>query len=294
MRVAFIGLPLAALLLAHDGHSIVWAGICRRGAIGTRRLRRTIGAENVAIVPDLSACIETIRSRKPDLLVSWFWTKKIPRAVREIPPLGAIGVHPSLLPRHRGPDPTFWTIDCGDREAGVTAHVVDEEYDTGAILAQRRIEVDPEWTSWTLAKKLDRPSLAVLRETVAAYARGEPPQPVPQDETRATTAPEPDDAVLAIRWRDPAERIVRRIRAASPWPGAFTEIGDTLVTVTRARVTTDVPGALEIGEAWVRSDGIAVVRAGDNGVELLAGRIDDDERELDAAALAALVGAGAR
>jgi len=288
VRVAFVGLPLAALLLARDGHAIVWAGICRRDAIGTRRLRRVIGAENVALVPDLSACVETIRSKKPDLLVSWFWTKKIPRDVRAIAPLGAIGVHPSLLPRHRGPDPTFWTIDCGDREAGVTAHVLDDEYDTGAILAQRRIAVDPEWNAWTLAKKLDRPSLAVLREMVAAYARGEPPRPIPQDEARATSAPSPDDDMLAIRWSDPAERIVRRIRAASPWPGAFTEIGDALVTITRARATADVPRALEIGEACVRSDGITVVRAGEGGVELLAGR-DEEDRDLDASELAELV-----
>lgn len=290
MRIAFVGLPLAALLLAADGHTVVWAGLCRRGAIGTRRLKRLLGSENVAVVPDLTKSADTIRSKKPDLLVSWFWTKKIPRAVRTVAPLGAIGVHPSLLPRHRGPDPTFWAIDSGDTETGVTAHVIDEEYDTGAILGQRRIAIDPSWNAWTLAKKLDRPSLALLRETVRAFARGEPPTPIVQDEASATEAPQPDDELLELRWRDPAERIVRRVRAASPWPGAFTEIGPNIVTLTRARATQDVPRVLDPGEAFVRPDGIAVVRAGDGAVELLAGRLDEDnERELDGAALAALV-----
>lgn len=291
MRIAFVGLPLAALLLARDGHEIVWAGVCRRGAIGTRRLIRRLGPEAVAIVPDLSRCADAIRARAPELFVSWFWTRKIPRAVRAIAPLGAIGVHPSLLPRHRGPDPTFWAIDAGDAETGVTAHVLDDDYDTGAILAQRAIAIDPTWSAWTLAKRLDRPSLAVLRETVLAFARGAPPTPRPQDERIATEAPEPGDDLLEIGWGAPAEQIARRVRAASPWPGAFTTIGEAVLTVTRARATANVPSALAPGEACVRADGVAVVRAGDAGVELLAGRVerDDGELELDASGVAALV-----
>jgi len=295
MRIAFVGLPLAALLLARDGHTIVWAGICRRDAIGTRRLKRVVGEDKVAIVPDLVRSAGTIRAARPDLVVSWFWTKKVPRSVREAAPLGAIGVHPSLLPRHRGPDPTFWAIDSGDTETGVTAHVLEDEYDTGAILGQKRLAIDPEWSAWRLAKKLDRPSLALLREIVAAYARGEPPEKREQDESSATEALAPDDELLEIRWADPAEAIARRVRAASPWPGAFTEIGGSVVTVTRARATPEVPRALDIGEAYVREDGVAVVRAGDGGVELLEGRIDldDDERPLDRQALADIVRASA-
>lgn len=294
MRIAFVGLPLAALLLAQDGHTLVWAGICRRDAIGTRRLRRLLGDDRVAIVPDLAKSARAIRAAEPDLIVSWFWTKNIPRSVREAAPLGAFGVHPSLLPRHRGPDPTFWAIDSGDPETGVTAHVLEDAYDTGAILGQRRLAIDPSWSAWRLAKELDRPSLALLRETALAFARGAPPPPREQDEALATEAPSPADELLEIRWADPAEKIARRVRAASPWPGAFTDVAGAVVTLTRARATDDVPRALAQGEACVRDDGVAVVRAGDGGVELLAGRIDDDERELDARALAELVRAAAR
>ena len=195
------------------------------------------------------------------------------------------------MPRHRGPDPTFWAIESGDTETGVTAHVLEDEYDTGAILGQRRLAIDPEWNAWRLAKKLDRPSLALLRETVLAYARGEAPEPREQDEALATEALAPDDELLEVRWAEPAEAIVRRVRAASPWPGAFTEIGGSVVTLTRARATEEVPRALDVGEAYVRADGVAVVRAGVGGVELLEGRIDldDEERALDQRALAELV-----
>jgi methionyl-tRNA formyltransferase len=240
------------------------------------------------MVPNLEASAAAVAAAKPDLLVSWFWTKRIPASVLAIPKLGAFGVHPSLLPRHRGPDPTFWAIDAGDTETGVTAHVLDASYDTGPVLGRATLAIAPEWNAWTLAKKLDRPSLALLRATVAAFARGAPPRAVPQDEAYATEAPTPDDAMLEIRWNAPADGIVRRIRAASPWPGAFTDIGGKVVTITRGRVATDVPRALAPGEACVHR-GVAVVRAGDHGVALLEGRTDEDERELDTDALARFV-----
>lgn len=291
MRIVFVGLPIAALLLARDGHSIVWAGICRKGAIGTRRLTRQLGREVVHVVPDLAKSAAAIAALKPDLLVSWFWTKKIPRAVLKIAP--GFGVHPSLLPRHRGPDPTFWAIDAGDAETGVTAHVLEDDYDTGAMLGKKAIAIEPEWNAWTLAKKLDRPSLALLRDVAKQYAAGKPPAHEPQDETLATEAPAPSDDELELRWDSPAAAIVRRIRAAAPWPGAFTAIGDEVMTITEGRATKDVPKALAIGEAYVRKDGVAVVKAADGGVELLRGRLDDDEDEtdLDAEAIADLVSA---
>jgi len=299
MRIAFVGLPLAALLLRADGHEIVWAGICRKEAAGARRLTRALGAANVAMVPDLADARvrESVQSRAPDLLVSWFWTRKVPASFRAIAPRGAIGVHPSLLPRHRGPDPYFWAIDRGDAITGVTAHELEDDYDTGAILAERELAIDPSWSAWRLAKRLDRPSLALLRQTVRAYADGRPPAPIAQDERLATEAPQPTDDDLEIRWNEPAAAIVRRVRAASPWPGAFTAIGDADVVLTEVRASAQdrrTFAALEPGEAIVRSDGIAIVRAGDHAVELLRGRIEDDDgdRDLDAAALAAMVRPG--
>ena len=289
MRIAFVGLPLAALLLRADGHDIVWAGICRKGALGTRRLTHAIGKENVAIVPDLARSVSVVRAREPELVVSWFWTRKVPASFRKLAP--ALGVHPSLLPRHRGPDPYFWAIDSGDAITGVTAHELEDEYDTGAILAKKELAIDPSWSAWRLAKRLDRPSLALLRETVQRYASGEPPPPIVQDESLATDAPQPTDDDLELRWDQDAAAIVRRVRAASPWPGAFTVIGDAEIIVTEARAAPAVK-ALEPGEAVVRQDGIAIVQTANGAVELLRGRITEGaetETELDAAGLAAVV-----
>ncbi len=172
---------------------------------------------------------------------------------------------------------------------GVTAHRLDVEYDTGAILGRREMRIGPDWNAWRLARALDRPSLGVLRDVVRAHAEGRPPPETAQDEGAATDAPEPDDEMLSIRWSWPAARIERRIRAAAPWPGAWTQLGDHLITLLRVRMTDDFPRALAPAEAAVRQDGIAVVRAGDRALELLEGRRDDDDEILSRSDLSGLV-----
>ena len=289
MKIAFFGLPLAGVLLARDGHEIVYAGVLPEK--GLRRLTRVLGGQRVHVLPDLSAgtAVEELENARPDLTVSWFWPKRIPAPVLGLS--AAVGVHPSLLPRHRGPDPYFHGIDEGDAIAGVTAHLLDENYDTGAILAQRSLPLDPTWNAWQLARALDRPSLSLLREVAGAYAAHRPPAARPQDERSATQAPQPREDELAVQWTWTAERIERRIRAAAPWPGMWTEIGDEIVILVRARATTDFPRTLVPAEAAVRGDGVAVVRAGEGAIELLEGRSEKDDSPLTAADLARIVAA---
>lgn len=275
MNIAFFGLPLGAVLLARDGHTIVYGAACA-AAPGLRRLARRIAPGRTDLKPDASSeeTLRRVRESAPDLIVSWFWTTKLPSSLLGLAP--AVGVHPSLLPRHRGADPYFWAIDSGDPVTGVTAHLLDTEYDTGAVLARRELRIDPAWNAWQLARALDRPSLALLRDVVRAYAEGRAPEPQPQDERAATAAPEPTDEDLAIRWSWPSSRVCRRVRAAAPWPGAWTEIDDRIVTLVGVRPTRDFPRALRPGEAAIRPDGRAVVRTGDDAVELLEGRDEED------------------
>jgi methionyl-tRNA formyltransferase len=297
VRVAFFGLPLAAVLLARDGHEVGFAALSRRGYPGQRRLAQLPG--HTCLQPEAfgEVAFERLRASKPDLIVSWYWTKKLPARVLALAP--AVGIHPSLLPRHRGPDPTFWVIDSGEEVTGVTAHTLHEEYDTGDVLASRELRVLPTWNSWQLQRALDRPGLELLRDVVRAFAAGQPPRPRPQNEALATAAPAPTEEELAIRWSWPAWRVERRVRAAAPWPGAWTDIGGHIVTLLRVRPTGDYPRVLEPGEAALRADGVAVVRTGGGGappsnkpeengaVELLEGRVDDED--VGAERLASLV-----
>lgn len=288
VRIAFFGLPLAACLLHADGHEIAVAALSREDetALGKRRLRRLIGDQRVVVKPRLDARLLK-RIEGADLLVSWFWTNKIPPAFVSSTRLGGFGVHPSLLPRHRGPDPTTWAILSGDTETGVTAHRIAAEYDTGAILAQRAIAIDPSWNAWELAKALDRPSLQLLREVCAAFARGAPPPDRQQNEALATDAPFLSDDQSSLVWDAPTVEVMRTIRALTPSPGVFTSIGDRDVSILRARPVSDVPGVLEAPGEAAMIGGRALVKTRDGAIELLA--VEHDGRTLVGAETAALL-----
>ena len=289
LRIAYFGLPLGALLLARDGHQLEVCVLSPVAAPGARRVRRLLGPrvlEAERLGAKLEATVDcALASTQPELLVSWFWTRRLSLEWLAIPKTAALGVHPSLLPRHRGPDPYYWAIDSGDRETGVTAHLLEASYDTGALLGEERLAIGSR-NAWQLARALDRPSLRLLRRVVAAFARGEPPRPVPQDETRVTLAPMPEGDELHVRWTWPTERVLRRIRALSPVPGVGLEISGTEFHVTAARPASGYLAALEPGEADLR-DGVAL-RTGDGAVVVEQARLGD-ERLVDGVELGRLI-----
>ena len=176
MKIAYFGLPLGALLLARDGHSLAPVVLAPVEAPGRRRAHQLWPEvlDALAAGPDFNNRVTAaLTAEQPELIASWFWTRRLPDEWLRLPSRGAFGIHPSLLPRHRGPNPYFWAIDAGDELTGVTAHRLEQEYDTGPMLAARTIQVG-ERDAWQLARALDRPSLELLRETVASLACGEP------------------------------------------------------------------------------------------------------------------------
>lgn len=292
LKIAFFGLPLAALLLEHDGHDIALAAFCRTDSIGLRRAQKHFGSR-ATVKPDATrpAFIQRVRALKPDLVVSWFWTKRLPVDIVYTARFGGIGAHPSLLPRHRGPDPTFWAIYSGDTETGVSVHRLEADYDTGDVLAVERIPIDPAWNAWQLARALDRPSLRLLRSTVAAFARGEPPRAIPQDPNLVTHAPSPTDDDCVLHWTKSTDEILRQVRALAPAPGAYTEIAGVAVTVLAARSVAPYPAVLVPGEAAVFNSR-SIVRTADGAVELLAVELNGEPA--NPAQLAELIHAAAR
>jgi methionyl-tRNA formyltransferase len=268
VRIAFFGLPLGGLLLDADGHELVLACVSSVTAPGLRRLERRLG-ERVLRRPDVRApgFAERVRAARPELVVSWFWTSLLPLEVIEAAPQGGIGAHPSLLPRHRGPDPTYWAIRRGDHETGVSVHRLGADYDTGEVLAVERLVIAPHMTAWRLAKALDRPSLRLLRATVARLARGEVLTGQAQDEARATSAPFPSEDDCALSFDVDPRELLLQIRAASPAPGAFTELDGEPLVVLEARLF-EGPLGLAPGEIAV-IEGAVVLGARGGGVEVL-------------------------
>ncbi len=272
MKILFLGLPLGALMLHREGHELVGACISRPAMPGMRRLRRILAARNAPLLgrPDLTApAVQSLlATTEPDLVVSWFWTRRIPPRLLAFAAHGGVNVHPSLLPRHRGPDPYYWTLASGDTETGVTTHWISADYDAGEVLDQRRVPVPPDVNAWQLARYLDRPTLEALRDTVSAIARGEA-RSIEQDESLVTHAPRPGDADCEIEWDHPVDVVLRRIRAAAPDPGAFTGFGDETVVVLRARRCERRLRGLDPGDAVLLPEGVTVACAGGYGVTLV-------------------------
>jgi methionyl-tRNA formyltransferase len=291
LHLAYFGLPLGALLLGSDGHILDVCVTSPIAAPGLRRLRTLHGTRVLRaseLGPELDAEVDrALAERRPDVLVSWFWTRKLPERWLRTPRLAALGVHPSLLPRHRGRDPYFWAIDSGDSQTGVSVHLLEPEYDVGAVLDRQAIDVGQR-NAWQLARALDRPSLAALRRTLQRYARGELPLAVPQDPAGVTLAPEPTGDLLRVDFHWSTERVLRRIRALSPTPGLPLALADLAFFVTAASPTSHFLPALEPGEAQIldrrlllrTSDGALVVERA-----LMEGE-DDDADVLNAEELA--------
>jgi methionyl-tRNA formyltransferase len=289
-RLLYLGLPLGALALMRDGLDVEAACISRPGSPGMRRVRQEMAKRGRLLLakPDLShdAVADLLGSTRPDLIVSWFWTRQIPIEVLRLAPM-AFGVHPSLLPRLRGADPYFWALARREAITGVTAHELTPRYDDGPILAQRKLAIPEGCNSLQLARLLDRPSLALMREVAGRYARGEVLQAIPQDDERATDAPTPSDDDCEILWDWTVDEVLARIRAASPDPGAFTGFGDETVVITRARRAREVPAPLEPSDI-VRSDEGVVICAADGAIVVLEARREGEDRSFKDDAVADL------
>ncbi|MEZ4393034.1 MAG: formyltransferase family protein [Polyangiales bacterium] len=290
LRLLYLGLPLGALYLHAAGSTLVACGISRPDAPGMRRLRRALHGAPILDRPELRdpRVLEALRASRPDLVVSWFWTRRVPREALALARMGGVNVHPSLLPRHRGADPYFWTLRARDPETGVSVHRLDDEYDTGPIFLQRRVIVPEGADSWRLAKRLDLPSLEALRDTLRLFARGTPPEPVEQDAARATQAPAPSDDDCEIRWSDGVDEVLALVRAASPEPGAFTEAGGSTVVILEAERAERPLATLRAGEV-VRVRGQVVITCGDGAaLRVLRARGDDEDRVRSGPAVAEL------
>lgn len=166
--------------------------------------------------------IQQIRDLQPDLGVVVAYGQILPPALLEVPKRGFLNVHTSLLPRHRGAAPIQWAILDGDAETGVTIMQMDAGLDTGPMLSRCSTPIDPRETAQTLHDRLAQLGAELLVKTIPPYLSGAiTPEAQPEGATYARKIEKGDGL---IRWEEPAEIIERRIRAFTPWPGAFVDL----------------------------------------------------------------------
>lgn len=184
------------------------------------------------------AAVAQLAAYRPDLVAVVAYGLILPPALLELPPLGCVNVHTSLLPRHRGASPIHGAILAGDEVTGVTTMLMDEGLDTGPILLQEREPVRPRDTTVTLGARLAERGAALLVRTVERLAAASI-DPAPQDDAEATLTGLIRKQDGLIDWRRPAVEIERRVRAMQPWPSAFTFHGDTRLQIWRAEPGPD-------------------------------------------------------
>jgi methionyl-tRNA formyltransferase len=158
---------------------------------------------------------------KPELIVVAAYGQILPPALLELPPLGCLNVHASLLPKHRGAAPIQWAILEGDAETGVTIMRMDAGLDTGDILTQEATPIGPDDDAAKLHDRLAQLGAGLLVRTIPGYLAGEVrPHPQPAEGVSYARKITKEDGRLD--WTQPAEELHRRLRAFTPWPGAFT------------------------------------------------------------------------
>ena len=165
--------------------------------------------------------ISALRASQPELIVVAAFGQILPPRILDLPRLGCLNVHTSLLPKYRGAAPIQWAIANGETETGVTIMKMDAGLDTGDILTQRATPIQPGDNGETLLYRLAEMGAELLVETIPNYVSGKI-QPRPQDNTLATHAAKINKEDGHIDWRQPASSIWHRLRAFTPWPGAFT------------------------------------------------------------------------
>jgi methionyl-tRNA formyltransferase len=203
-----------------------------------------------------------IREARPDLLFSFYYRSMLKKEILEIPPLGAMNLHGSLLPKYRGRAPVNWVLVKGETETGVTLHFMTEKPDAGDIVGQAAVPIAFDDTAITLFRKMENAASRLLADLLPRIANGEIPRR-PNDLSRGSYfgGRRPEDG--RIDWARPAVEIYNLVRAVTrPYPGAFAELQGEKLTVWWAIPLPAVAGNVPSPGTIRLSGGPSIAMAG--------------------------------
>jgi len=208
--------------------------------------------EKIKNNPEFQAQLQAV---KPQVIIVVAYGRIIPKWMLDLPPLGNLNLHASLLPKYRGAAPIQWAIANGEPVTGATTMRIDEGLDTGDILLQRVLPILESDTAVTLAPRLAEAGAELMVETLRGLESGSI-QSRPQDNARATLAPILDKEDGRMDFSRHAKVLVNRMRGFQPWPGAFTSFRGKQLQITQARAGER--DSVEPGELRVLPDGLIV------------------------------------
>ena len=248
MRIVFMGTPRFALAplerLIESRHDVLAVVTQPDKAAGRGRQVRPSLAKQLAIEHGLELLqpdrirdqefLDRLGSLAPDLIVVVAYGKKLPAEVLDLPRLGCINLHASLLPAYRGAAPINWAIINGDTETGLTIMKIDEGMDTGEIVSQEAVEILGDDDAESLGDMLSvLGSVHLVRIIDQAESDG-CVTGTPQDDSLATRAPILNKSHGLIDWSRSAEQLACLVRGTKPWPGAHTPTAKGTLKILRA------------------------------------------------------------
>lgn len=267
--------PLLALLAA--GHDI--AGVFtqpdrpkgRGGKVQMSPVKELALSRGIPVYQPLKIRkdgLDDLRALTPTLCVTAAFGQILSQEVLDVPALGTVNVHASLLPRHRGSAPVPWAILMDEPVTGVTTMLTDKGIDTGDMLLRAETPIAEDDTAGTVLTRLSVIGASLLVETVARLERGDCPRE-PQDETRMTYDPKLEKEMGKLDFAEGTRRCLCRVRAMDPWPCAFATLREGVLKVWKAAPcplwTKAEPGLVLVADA---QHGL-VIATGDGAMELL-------------------------
>ncbi|MBQ5442197.1 MAG: methionyl-tRNA formyltransferase [Oscillospiraceae bacterium] len=260
MRIVFMGTPEFAVAslkrLVEDGHEI--CGVFTQPDKPKNRGMKLVfpPVKEFALSQGLpvfqpesmkeESAVELLRSLKPELSVVAAYGQILTEEALQVPTLGSINVHASLLPRYRGAAPINWAILNGETETGVTIMHMAKKLDAGDIVTVRRTPIDPNEDAETLFARLAELGAQLLSETIPLIESGAATR-TPQDEAQSTYAPMLSRALSPIDWKRPSRVILDQIRGLVPWPVASTVLDGKTLKIYQAqpcKATSELPGMM--------------------------------------------------
>lgn len=256
IRIIYLGTPqfavptLAALIerSAAKKDVEVVAAVCqpdrpkgRGGKVEMPPVKVLAQSHNIPVLQPTSLArqpeyVEAIRGLKPDLIVMVAFGQILKKAMLEIPPMGIINVHGSLLPHLRGAAPINWAIINGDTKTGVTTMFTEAGVDTGPMLLKAEIAIGPEMNAVELAEAMSQIGAAVLIQTIDKLLDGTLVTQ-PQDDSQATLAPILSRELSRLDFTQSAQTIHNKVRGLTPWPSTIALFRDSELKIHKTRVS---------------------------------------------------------
>ncbi len=266
MRILFIGtgdigLPSLEWLLTQSKHEVVGVvtqpdkPVGRKQVLTPPQIKVRALAAGIPVIQPLKIrhAVEELAAFKADIAIVVAYGQILSRAVLDVPPLGCLNIHASLLPRHRGAAPIQAAIRDGDAETGITIMFMDEGLDTGDMLIKHTLPILPTDAGGVLHDKLAQLAPTTLAAALELLSKGNPPREK-QNDSLVTHVRKLTRQDGKLDWQRPAMELERLVRAFMPWPGTHCLLGGVQMKVHRAEIIANAdacpaPGTIVAADA---------------------------------------------